>query len=75
MKISVQQLNSDFEKGLVKVLKANKGQTPLSLVIVDPDKKASVEFAVKKFSVTISTDFIDALKDLGVSISVKKKTA
>ncbi|MCQ2115004.1 MAG: DNA polymerase III subunit alpha [Bacteroidales bacterium] len=73
MRISVQQLSQEFEKNMVGVLKANKGTVPVSLIIVDPAKKSSVEFAVKKFAVTISTELVEALRAIGINVSVKKK--
>jgi AmmeMemoRadiSam system protein B len=67
------RLSADFRSRLVKILKAHKGNTPLSLYLHDKNTGYNLEFQSRKFSVGVSKPFIDALQKLGVQYSVSHK--
>ena len=71
--VTTPQLTEDFRKRLVKLLKENKGTTPLNMYLHDPQTKYSVEFFSKKFQVAITNDLIYGLRDLGISYSANRK--
>ena len=67
------RLSADFRSRLVKILKAHKGNTPLSLYLHDKNTGYNLEFQSRKFSVGVSEPFIDVLQKLGVQYSVSHK--
>ena len=71
--LTTDQLSPKFRSALVKTLKDNKGNTPLSLYLYDPKTKYRVEFYSKKFQVAVSADLISSFQDLGLAWSVVKK--
>ena len=73
MLVPVEKVDKEFEKELLRVLKSNKGKTPMMLVIVDTARKMSVQFKVGKFHATISTQLIDELRAIGVEVRIDRK--
>ena len=71
--LTTPQLTESFRKGLVKLLKTNKGSTELGISIYDPKSKYNVDFKSRKFFVSVTNDFIYGLRELGVSYTVNKK--
>ena len=67
------RLSPDFRTKLVKILKANKGATPLSILLHDRTTGYNLDFHSKKFSVAVSEPFISALQRLGVTYTVTRK--
>ena len=66
-------ISPDFRASLVKILKAHKGKTPLSLYLHDKATGYNLEFQSKKFAVGVSEAFISAIQKLGVQYSVSHK--
>ena len=62
-----------FKDKFIKTIKDNKGDTPLSMMLFDPETKYTVDFYSKKFKVSVCQEFIFGLKELGVSYVVEKK--
>ena len=66
-------LNPDFRAGLVKTFKNNKGNIPLTMYLFDPATKYRIEFLSNKFSVAVSTDLLNALKEMNISYQAIRK--
>ena len=71
--ISTPMLSQEFRERLVKMLKQNKGNTPLSMFLYDPDKGWNIEFLSRKFKVAVSAPFIEELQKMGIRYNVLKK--
>ena len=71
--VTTTMLSPDFREKLVKMLKRNKGKTPLTMFLYDPVKKWNIEFLSHKFKVQITNEFLEELKNLGIRYTVSKK--
>ena len=71
--INTPQLNEEFRRGLVKLLKENKGKTDLSMYLYDPHTRYNVEFKSRKYQVAVTSELIYGLRDLGITYTVGKK--
>ncbi len=63
-------INPEFRKRLVSWLKSSKGPVPFFVNIVDMNKKYKVECTSRKFRVTVNSEFISGLKDMGLPCKV-----
>ena len=71
--VTTPQINADFRKKLVKLLKENKGKTALGLFLYDPKTRYNVEFFSKKFQVAVTNEFLFGLRELGISYTVNNR--
>ena len=71
--ITTSMLSPEFREALVKMLKHNKGNVPLTMFLHDPIKKWNIEFLSHKFKVQITPAFLEELKKAGVKYSVVRK--
>ena len=71
--ITTPMLSPEFREKLVKILKRNKGNVPLTMFLYDPVKKWNIEFLSHKFRVQVTLPFIEELKEMGITYSVTKK--
>ena len=71
--ISTSQLTPEFREDMVKIIKRNKGNAPLTMFLHDPEKGWNIEFLSRKFRVAVTADFIEELKKLQIRYSVLKK--
>ena len=71
--VSTPMLTPEFREKLVKLLKKNKGNVPLTMYLYDPVKKWNIEFLSHKFKVQVTLPFIEELKELSITYSVVKK--
>ena len=71
--ITTSMLTTDFRERLVKLIKKNKGNVPLSLFLYDPEKKWNIEFLSHKFRVAVTADLINELSSAGIKYSISKK--
>ena len=71
--ITTSMLTPEFRQKLVKMIKSNKGNVPLTMFLYDPDKKWNIEFLSRKFKVAVTAPFIDELNAAGIKYSVIKK--
>ena len=71
--ITTSMLSPEFRESLVKMLKKNKGNVPLTMFLHDPIKKWNIEFLSHKFKVQITPAFLEELKKAGVKYSVVRK--
>ena len=67
------QVDAAFRKELVRMVKAYPGQTPLLLLVVDPQTGYKIEFKSKKYQVRVCTDFIADLDRLGLTYKLSRK--
>ena len=71
--ISTPMLSPEFRVKLVKMIKANKGTVPLTMLLHDPEKGWNIEFLSRKFRVAVTAPFIEELTAMGIKYSVVKK--
>ena len=71
--ISTPMLTPEFRDSLVKMIKRNKGNVPLTMFLYDPEKKWNIEFLSRKFRVAVTAPFIEELDRMQISYSVLKK--
>ena len=71
--ISTPMLTPEFRDGLVKMIKRNKGNVPLTMFLYDPEKKWNIEFLSRKFRVCVTAPFIEELTKMQIRYSVLKK--
>ena len=71
--VTTDMLSPEFREFLVKMLKKNKGNVPLTMFLHDPVKKWNIEFLSHKFKVQITPAFLEELKKAGVKYSVVRK--
>ena len=55
-----------FRQDLLKVLRAHKGKTPLTIYLSEASTKYHILFYSKKFQVSVTSEFIQALRRIGV---------
>ena len=66
-------LSPEFRENLVKMIKKNKGNVPLTMYLYDPEKKWNIEFLSRKFRVAVTDQLIEDLRKLQIRYSVLKK--
>ena len=66
-------LNPGFRGKLVKVLGKHKGNTPLKVFLLDPKTNYRIEFDSHKFGVSVSTELVADLKEIGVGYRIIRK--
>ncbi len=66
-------LSPAFREKLVKMIKRNKGNVPLTMFLYDPEKGWNIEFLSRKFKVSVTASFLAELRELGIRYSVIKK--
>jgi DNA polymerase-3 subunit alpha len=71
--ISTPMLTPEFREALVKMIKRNKGNVPLTMFLYDPEKKWNIEFLSRKFRVAVTAPFIEELTRMQIRYSVLKK--
>ncbi len=64
--VSTPQLTQKFRSELVSLIKANKGNIPLKMVVHDPQTKYRIDFHSSKYKVSVTSDFVNSLTRLGV---------
>ena len=65
-------ITSQFRKELTKILKSNKGPTPLMIVLVSHAHKWNVDMKSKKFSVAVNSELLSQLGALGLKVKPEK---
>ena len=73
IQLTTPMLTPEFREKLVQLIKDNKGNVPLSMKLYDPVHKWNIEFASRKFSVSVSNEFVSALAAMGLSFDIEKK--
>ncbi len=71
--IDSSQLNPDFRKSLVKLLKDSKGKIPLTVTLNDAPSGYKIDFRSKKFSVKVSQALTDRLCQLHIGYSFSRR--
>ena len=71
--ITTPMLTPEFREWLVKTIKKNKGNVPLSMYLYDPENKWNIEFLSRKFKVAVTAEFIEELEKMNVRYTVLKK--
>ena len=73
IQVTTPQLNEDFRKHLVHLVKTNPGKTPLNMYLYDPETKYKIDFQSNKFRVAVTSEFIRELSNMGIAYKVIKK--
>ncbi len=73
MVIDTEKLNGDLRKGLVNLLKQNKGKIPLSVHLIDRKTGYKVDFASKKFHVNLNSEMLYGLRRMNIDYKVSQK--
>ncbi len=71
--IDTAQLTDAFRKRLLKVVKDNKGKTPLTLLLHDAEHNWNIEFMSRKFSISVCAGLLAELKEMGLTYKIDKK--
>jgi DNA polymerase-3 subunit alpha len=71
--ITTPMLTPEFREALVKMIKRNKGNVPLTMMLHDPAKGWNIEFLSRKFRVGVTADFIKEVEKLRLRYTVLKK--
>ena len=64
--IETPMLSPAFRKGLVHVIKAHEGKTPLEVFFFDPETRYRIQLKSNKYQVAVSDDLITDLRRLGI---------
>lgn len=72
--VTTPMLNDDFREKLVKLIKKNTGSISLSMFLHDPGTGYNIEFASRKFRVSLTNKFLEELKELGINYKISTKT-
>ena len=75
VEVDTEQLNPHFRKFLTKLLRENQGKIPFGIQLRDKATGYNLEFRSKKYSVSVTNDFILSLKRAGLPYSIQKKAA
>lgn len=73
IKISTAMLTPEFREKLVKLIKKNKGNVPLTMLLHDPEKGWNIEFLSRKFRISVTAPLIEELSRMQVTYSLSKK--
>lgn len=73
IKIQTPMLTSGFREKLISVIKNNKGNIPLSMILYDPTTKYTIEFLSKKFRVAVSNPLVNDLKSMNIPFEPIRK--
>ena len=71
--ISTNMLSPEFREKLVKLLKENKGNIPLTMFLTDPEKGWKIEFLSRKYQVAVTAPFIEELEKMNIKYNALKK--
>ena len=68
-------LSPEFRGRLRSLLKDNAGKTPLGLQLYDKATGYKLDFHSKKYFVSVTSDFVERVRHLGMNYSLQKKPA
>ncbi|MCQ2178195.1 MAG: DNA polymerase III subunit alpha [Bacteroidales bacterium] len=71
--LSSESVNPAFRKSLLRILRSNKGKTPLYISIHDSESGYNVDLISKKFKAEVSAEFIREIESLGLYYSISRK--
>ena len=71
LQLETPQLGSSLNRNLLSLINSNKGKIPLKINLYDPQTKYRINFHSKKFSVAVTSEFVNALKILGIKCMVE----
>jgi len=67
IEMTTPMLTQQFRQDLVRVVKAHKGNIPLTLYLFDPETRYRIQFYSKKFQVAVTSEFIRDLQQIGIT--------
>ena len=73
IQLSTPMLSQEFREKLVKMIKKNKGNVPLTMFLYDPENKWNIEFLSRKFKVAVTADLLDELRSMNITWKLLKK--
>jgi DNA polymerase-3 subunit alpha len=73
IQLSTPMLSQEFRENLVKMIKKNKGNVPLTMFLYDPENKWNIEFLSRKFKVAVTADLLNELRAMNITWKLLKK--
>ena len=73
IQLSTPMLSQEFREKLVKMIKKNKGNVPLTMFLYDPENKWNIEFLSRKFKVAVTADLLNELRAMNITWKLLKK--
>ena len=73
IQLSTPMLSQEFREKLVKMIKKNKGNVPLTMFLYDPENKWNIEFLSRKFKVAVTADLLSELRAMNITWKLLKK--
>ena len=73
IQLSTPMLSQEFREKLVKMIRKNKGNVPLTMFLYDPENKWNIEFLSRKFKVAVTADLLDGLRAMNITWKLLKK--
>ena len=73
IQLSTPMLSQEFREKLVKMIKKNKGNVPLTMFLYDPENKWNIEFLSRKFKVAVTADLLAELRAMNITWKLLKK--
>ena len=73
IQLSTPMLSQEFRERLVKMIKKNKGNVPLTMFLYDPENKWNIEFLSRKFKVAVTADLLEELRAMNITWKLLKK--
>ena len=73
IQLSTPMLSQEFRESLVKMIKKNKGNVPLTMFLYDPENKWNIEFLSRKFKIAVTSSLIEELRSMGITWKILKK--
>jgi DNA polymerase-3 subunit alpha len=73
IQLSTPMLSQEFREKLVKMIKKNKGNVPLTMFLYDPENKWNIEFLSRKFKVAVTAELLEELRTMNITWKLLKK--
>ena len=73
IQLSTPMLSQEFREKLMKMIKKNKGNVPLTLFLYDPENKWNIEFLSRKFKIAVTADLLNELRSMNITWKLLKK--
>ena len=73
LQVSTEQITPAWRKALARLFRENKGKCPVNVCLSDPATGYRIDFHSKKFSVSLSSEFLGSLDKMGISCILHKE--
>ncbi len=73
LQVSTEQITPAWRKALARLFRENKGKCPVNVCLSDPATGYRIDFHSKKYSVSLSSEFLGSLDKMGISCILHKE--